>query len=67
MNFIGSLIKFIICTALALVTIAIFVPFTIFDIVIGIIVNIFGGNWKFSSPGAWSAVFDHWSKGEFMF
>ena len=67
MEFIGSIIKFVICAGLVLFTLSIFIPFTIFELVIGTIVNIFGGNWKFSSPGAWECVFEHWAKGEFMF
>lgn len=61
------LIKFVVCAGLVLLTISIFVPINIFDIVIGIVVKLFGGSWKFSTLAAWNDVFDHWSKGEFMF
>ncbi|MBR5198624.1 MAG: hypothetical protein IKW20_02195 [Bacteroidales bacterium] len=67
MNFIGSIFTFAICAALVLLTLAIFIPITIFDLVIGTIVNIFGGNWKYTSGDAWNCILTHWSKGEFMF
>jgi uncharacterized membrane protein len=67
MEFIGSIIKFIICGALVFFTLSLFIPITIFDLVIGTIVNIFGGNWKYTSGDAWNCVLSHWSKGEFMF
>ena len=46
MEFIGSIIKFIICGALVVITLQLFIPYTIFDLVVGTIVNIFGGIMK---------------------
>ena len=67
MEFIGSIFTFVICGVIVLFTLATIIPISIFDLVIGTIVNIFGGNWKYASPGAWDCILSHWSKGEFMF
>jgi hypothetical protein len=67
MELITSIIKFIICAGLVCVTLSVCIPITIFDLGIGAIVSLFGGDWKFSSFDAWGCIFDHWSKGEFMF
>ena len=60
-------VKIIVCCVLVIMTLSIMIPCSIFDIAIGIIVKIFGGSWDFSSFAAWNSVFDHWSKGEFLF
>ena len=67
LNLLGTLIKVIICIILVIVTIIMMVPYLIIDVLIGIIVTIFGGSYAFHSLGAWEAVLEHWSNGEFMF
>ena len=67
MELITSIIKFIICVGLVCVTLAVCIPITVFDLVIGGIVRLFGGDWRFSSSDAWGCILDHWSKGEFIF
>ena len=67
MDFIVSLFKIIICAGLIAFTLQLLILFTIYDVIVGLIVRIFGGKWEFSSPEAWSGAFDHWAKGEFLF
>lgn len=67
MKLIEYLIKFVICAGLVLLTICIILPINVFDVAIGIVVKLFGGTWNFSTLAAWNDIFDHWSKGEFMF
>lgn len=67
MKLIEYLIKFVICAGLVLLTICIILPINVFDVAIGIVVKLFGGTWNFSTLSAWNDIFDHWSKGEFMF
>lgn len=59
--------KIVVCGMLVTMTLSIMIPYSVFDIVIGIVVKICGGSWNFSSFAAWNAVFDNWSKGEFLF
>jgi hypothetical protein len=67
MEIIESILKFIICAGLVWFTLSIFIPITIFDLAIGAIARLLGGDWKFSSFDAWECAFEHWGKGEFMF
>lgn len=67
LNLLGALIKVIICFAIVIVTIIMMVPYLIIDVLIGIIVKIFGGSYAFHSLGACGTVLGHWSNGEFMF
>ena len=67
MKLIEYLIKFVICAGLVLLTICIILPINVFYVAIGIVVKLFGGTWNFSTLAAWNDIFDHWSKGEFMF
>lgn len=61
------LIKFVICSGLVVVTIVVVLPINVIDILVGLVVTIFGGKWKFETLKAWNSILDHWSKGEFMF